>query len=49
MDEPVLSSRIMHYERLYVNPTLDICMNGKVMWYVNAYDSTSHIFYIHGN
>ncbi|KAI5258094.1 Cupredoxin [Aureobasidium subglaciale] len=31
------------------NPTFQMCLNDKVIWYVNAYGSASHIFHMHGN
>lgn len=31
------------------NPTFEMCLNEKVIWYVNAYGSASHVFHMHGN
>ncbi|KAK0343622.1 hypothetical protein LTR02_017382 [Friedmanniomyces endolithicus] len=31
------------------NPTFEMCLNDKVIWYVNAYGSASHVFHMHGN
>jgi FtsP/CotA-like multicopper oxidase with cupredoxin domain len=31
------------------NPIFDMCLNEKVIWYVNAYGSASHVFHMHGN
>lgn len=31
------------------NPTYEMCVNDKVIWYVNAYGSASHVFHMHGN
>ena len=31
------------------NPTYEMCLNDKVIWYVNAYGGASHVFHLHGN
>ncbi|KAK6430159.1 hypothetical protein LTR95_013688 [Oleoguttula sp. CCFEE 5521] len=31
------------------NPTFEMCQDDKVIWYVNAYGSASHVFHMHGN
>jgi len=31
------------------NPTFEMCLNDKVIWYVNAMGSASHVFHMHGN
>jgi hypothetical protein len=31
------------------NPTFDMCLGDKVIWYVNAYGAASHVFHMHGN
>lgn len=31
------------------NPPYEMCLNDKVIWYVNAYGSASHVFHMHGN
>jgi hypothetical protein len=31
------------------NPIFDMCLNDKVIWYVNAYGAASHVFHMHGN
>jgi FtsP/CotA-like multicopper oxidase with cupredoxin domain len=31
------------------NPTFQMCLNDKVIWYVNAYGAASHVFHMHGN
>jgi hypothetical protein len=31
------------------NPTYSMCLNEKVIWYVNAYGAASHVFHLHGN
>lgn len=31
------------------NPTFNMCLNDKVIWYTNAYGSASHVFHLHGN
>ncbi|THZ25913.1 Cupredoxin [Aureobasidium pullulans] len=31
------------------NPTFEMCVNDKVLWYVMAYGSASHVFHMHGN
>lgn len=31
------------------NPVFDMCLNDKVIWYVNAYGSASHVFHMHGS
>lgn len=31
------------------NPAFEMCRDDKVIWYVNAYGSASHVFHMHGN
>ncbi|KAL2353108.1 putative multicopper oxidase [Cryomyces antarcticus] len=31
------------------NPTYEMCLNDKVIWYTMAYGSMSHVFHMHGN
>lgn len=31
------------------NPTFEMCLNDKVIWYVNAYGGESHVFHMHGH
>ncbi|KAK0930467.1 hypothetical protein LTR29_016681 [Friedmanniomyces endolithicus] len=31
------------------NPVYEMCLSDKVIWYVNAYGSASHVFHMHGN
>lgn len=31
------------------NPIYEMCENDKVIWYVTAYGSASHVFHLHGN
>lgn len=31
------------------NPTFEMCYDDKVIWYVYAYGSASHVFHMHGN
>ncbi|KAK0347742.1 hypothetical protein LTS02_009782 [Friedmanniomyces endolithicus] len=31
------------------NPTYEMCLSDKVIWYVNAYGGASHVFHMHGN
>jgi len=31
------------------NPTYEMCLSDKVIWYVSAYGSMSHVFHMHGN
>ena len=31
------------------NPVYEMCENDKVLWYVTAYGSASHVFHMHGN
>lgn len=31
------------------NPTFEMCLSDKVIWYVNAYGSANHVFHMHGN
>jgi hypothetical protein len=31
------------------NPVFNMCYNDKVIWYVNAYGSASHVFHMHGS
>lgn len=31
------------------NPIFDMCLDDKVIWYVNAYGAASHVFHMHGN
>ena len=31
------------------NPTFEMCLDDKVIWYVNAYGAASHVFHLHGN
>lgn len=31
------------------NPTFEMCLNDKVIWYAYAYGSASHVFHMHGN
>lgn len=31
------------------NPVFNMCLNDKVIWYVNAYGSASHVFHMHGS
>lgn len=31
------------------NPTFEMCLGDKVIWYVNAYTMASHVFHMHGN
>jgi FtsP/CotA-like multicopper oxidase with cupredoxin domain len=31
------------------NPIFEMCLNDKVIWYVNAYGAASHVFHMHGN
>jgi FtsP/CotA-like multicopper oxidase with cupredoxin domain len=31
------------------NPIFEMCLDDKVIWYVNAYGSGSHVFHMHGN
>lgn len=35
---------------VYANsPTFEMCLDDKVIWYVNAFGSASHVFHMHGN
>ena len=31
------------------NPKFEMCLDDKVIWYVNAYGTLSHVFHMHGN
>lgn len=31
------------------NPTFEMCLGDRVLWYVMAYGSASHVFHIQGN
>jgi hypothetical protein len=31
------------------NPIFNMCLEDKVIWYVNAYGAASHVFHMHGN
>jgi FtsP/CotA-like multicopper oxidase with cupredoxin domain len=31
------------------NPIFEMCLGDKVLWYVMAYGSASHVFHMHGN
>jgi FtsP/CotA-like multicopper oxidase with cupredoxin domain len=31
------------------NPIFEMCLDDKVIWYVNAYGAASHVFHMHGN